>query len=93
MSFDKAVEESQFKNYKCYNIIADDNINDNKSYIENDNKRNTKNTASNQTHFLLCETCFWCATCLITSSGATTILNCPICNNARIESLPLIVAP
>jgi rubrerythrin len=95
MLFEKAVEGSQFNSYKCYNIIAaDDNINNNnKSSTDNDNKRNTKNTASHQTHFLLCETCFWCATCLINSSGATAILNCPICNTTKIESLPVTVAP
>lgn len=92
MLFEKAVEESPFKNYKCHNFIADDDINNNKCSIENYIKLNTKNTASHQAHFLLCETCFWCATCLINSSGPTTILNCPICNNAKIESLPVTVA-
>jgi len=92
MSVEKAVREFPFQNYKCYNIIADDNINNNKTSSEKDNKHNNKN-ASHKTHFLLCEACFWCATCLINSSGATTILNCPICNNAKLESLSVTVAP
>lgn len=86
MSVEKAVRESLFQNYKCYNIIADDNIN-NKTSSGNGNKHNNKNAASHQTHFLLCKACFWCATCLINNSSATTILNCPICNNAKLESL------
>jgi hypothetical protein len=93
MSVEKAVRKSPFQNYRCYNIIADDNINNNKTPSEKDNKHNNKN-ASHKTHFLLCEACFWCATCLINSSGATTILNCPICNNAKLESLLVtVVAP
>jgi hypothetical protein len=92
MSIEKAVRESPFENYKCYNIIADDYIN-NKTSSENGNKHNDKNVPSHQPHFLLCEACFWCATCLINSSGATRILNCPICNNAKLESLSVTVAP
>ena len=90
MSVEKAVRESPFQNYKCYNIIADDDINNDKGSTS---KNNNQYTASHQTHFLLCEACFWCATCLINSSGATTILNCPICNNAKLESLSVTVAP
>jgi hypothetical protein len=92
MSVEKAVRESLFQNYKCYNIISNDNINNNKT-CENDNKHNNENVPSHQAHFLLCKACFWCATCLISSSGATTIPNCPICNNAKLESLSVTVAP
>jgi hypothetical protein len=45
MSIEKAVRESPFQNYKCYNIIADDNIN-NKTSSENGNKHNDKNLPS-----------------------------------------------
>jgi hypothetical protein len=93
MSIERAVRESPFQNYKRYNNIADDNINNNKTSSENGNKHNNKNAPSYQTHFLLCEACFWCATCLINSSSATTKLNCPICNNAKLESLSVIVTP
>jgi hypothetical protein len=91
---EKAISHSSFPYYKDYNIIADDDIiiNNNKSSTS---KNNNKYTANHQTHFLLCESCFWCASCLINSGGAptTTILNCPICNNANVESLPVTAAP
>ena len=92
MSVEKAVSHSSFPYYKGYNIIADDDdIDNNKSSTS---KNNNKYTASHQTHFLLCESCFWCASCLINSGGApTTILNCHICNNAKVESLPVTAAP
>ena len=89
MSVEKAIKHSSFPYYKDYNIIADEDINNKSSTSKNINKY----TTNHQTHFLLCEACFWCATCLINSSGATTILNCPICNNAKLESLSVTVAP
>jgi hypothetical protein len=89
MSVEKAIRHSSHI-IKGYNIIADDDINNDKSSTS---KNNNKYTASHQTYFLLCEACFWCATCLINSGDATTILNCPICNNAKVESLPVSVAP
>ena len=64
------------------------------SKINNDdsnmaNKNNVKYTASYQKkHFLLCEACFWCATYLI-SDGGTTVSKCPICNNVKLELLPI----
>ena len=90
MSVEKAIRHSSFPYYKGYNIIADDDINNDKSSTS---KNNNKYTASHQTHFLLCEACFWCATCLINSGDATIILNCPICNNAKVESLPVTLEP
>jgi hypothetical protein len=53
------------------------------------NKDNVKDTASHQKkYFLLCETCFWCATYLI-NDDCTTFSKCPTCNNAKVESLPI----
>ena len=91
MSVEKAIKHSSFPYYKGYKIIADYDIINNESSTS---KKNNKYTASHQTHFLLCESCFWCAPCLINSGGApTTILNCHICNNAKVESLPVTAAP
>jgi hypothetical protein len=90
MSVEKAIRHSSFPYYKGYNIIADDDINNDKSSTS---KNNNKYTTNHQTHFLLCEACFWCATCLINSGCATIILNCPICNTAKVESLPVTLEP
>ena len=53
-----------------------------------------------QIHFLLCRSCFWCASHVIMSDGSnsnknsvltssTLITKCPICKNDKIESLPI----
>ena len=36
-------------------------------------------------HFLLCESCFWCASCL--NVAKMTVTKCPSCSDARLESM------
>jgi hypothetical protein len=43
---------------------------------------------SKQIHFLLCESCLWCASYL-RENGGSTISKCPACNSGRIESIPI----
>jgi hypothetical protein len=38
-------------------------------------------------HFLLCESCFWCASCL--NVAKRTVTKCPSCSDARLESMPI----
>jgi hypothetical protein len=38
-------------------------------------------------HFLLCESCFWCASCL--NAAKMTITKCPSCSDARLESMSI----
>jgi hypothetical protein len=40
-----------------------------------------------QIHFLLCESCFWCASYL--SSKSVSIAKCPNCNNDKIQWMPI----
>jgi hypothetical protein len=45
-------------------------------------------------HFLICESCFWCASLLRSNdnnnNNNTTITKyCPSCNNNRVESIPI----
>jgi hypothetical protein len=35
----------------------------------------------------LCNSCFWCASCLDSSKRIVT--KCPCCNNGRLESMPI----
>jgi hypothetical protein len=52
-----------------------------------------------QIRFLLCQSCFWCASYVITSdcssnnnsvlTFSTLIKKCPICKNDKIKSLPI----
>jgi hypothetical protein len=37
--------------------------------------------------FLLCESCFWCASCL--NVAERTVTKCPSCTDARLESMPI----
>jgi hypothetical protein len=39
-----------------------------------------------QKHFLLCESCFWCASSIYIDSMNWI---CPVCNNIKIESIPI----
>lgn len=39
-----------------------------------------------QIRFILCESCFWCASCL---NQGIIVDKCPICNNGNVESLPV----
>ena len=38
-------------------------------------------------HFLLCESCFWCASCL--NVARRTVTKCPSCSDARFVSMPI----
>jgi hypothetical protein len=77
-----------------YQIGLNDNTNNTVSTNNNNNanltndKNDLKYSESHQKHFLLCESCLWCATYLL-NYGDVTIINCPICDNPKVESLPI----
>lgn len=73
-----------------------------KSTEEQQNKRRirsnvtTKLNAQNvmtQMQFLLCQSCFWCASYIGLSSNTmtTNFIKCIICKNGKIESLPIVI--
>ncbi len=39
-----------------------------------------------QAYFLLCDSCFWCVSCLYIGK---IMDRCPACNNDRLESMPI----
>jgi hypothetical protein len=47
-----------------------------------------KSKQSNTNHFLLCGSCFWCASSL-NLRGLSRIFKCPICKYAFIKSMPI----
>lgn len=53
--------------------------------IEKGRKSNRKNIIS--VRFLLCGSCFWCASLINIIDG--TIGKCPSCKNNRVESMPV----
>jgi len=46
-----------------------------------------------QMRFLLCHSCFWCASYIGLSSNTKTtdFIKCIICKNGKIESLPIVI--
>ena len=48
---------------------------------------NTDIKVTEEIHFLICESCFWCASCL--SVAKRTVTKCPSCSDARLESMPI----
>jgi len=52
-----------------------------------DNNTNGKEEVYRQIHFLLCQSCFWCASYI--SSRSVSIAKCPNCYNDRIKWMPL----
>jgi hypothetical protein len=47
-----------------------------------------------QINFMLCESCFWCASSLSSSllyyfSNNDTVSNCPICNKHSLKLIPI----
>jgi hypothetical protein len=56
-------------------------------HTTNSNNNNTATKVAKQIHFLLCESCFWCASCL--NVDKRTVTNCPSCIEVRLESMPI----
>jgi hypothetical protein len=57
-------------------------LNNNNNHDGDDKKELFK-----QIHFLLCESCFWCASYL--SSKSVSVAKCPNCYNNKIEWMPI----
>ncbi len=60
--------------------------------IEKDENENSNNNNSgNQTlykqaiHFLICDSCFWCASCIRVDAP----VKCPSCDDNEVESMPI----
>jgi Zn finger protein HypA/HybF involved in hydrogenase expression len=68
-----------------FNIVGLENRidNDNNNRRDRDNKKEL----SRQTHFLLCESCLWCASYI--SSKNISIVKCPNCYSNKIEWMPI----
>lgn len=49
--------------------------------------RNFPANTDKRVDFLVCHSCFWCASYL--NFGELSIIRCPICHNNRMEQLPV----
>jgi hypothetical protein len=47
-----------------------------------------KTRISDQINFIICQSCFWCASCL-SSQILSTIAKCPSCIEGNMESIPI----
>jgi hypothetical protein len=86
----RAIEESisyqnESRHYYPHNDIAD--------IIKSEATIKTKgiviNNNNNKIHFLLCGSCFWCASRFNNIDDTTTTTKCPCCDNTRVESIPI----
>jgi hypothetical protein len=48
--------------------------------------RNPNTPTRNQIDFLLCPSCYWCASCF---SYSEIVTRCPTCDNDNVESMPI----
>ena len=62
--------------------------------IEKDeNKNSTNNSSNNKTpykqaiHFLICDSCYWCASCIKLD---VSVARCPSCNDNKVEWMPIM---
>jgi hypothetical protein len=66
---------------------------DEASSVRNDQVVNfigSKTRISNDIHFIMCQSCFWCASYINRSRLLMSIDNkCPLCHDSRIESMPI----
>ena len=56
-------------------------------HITNSNNDNKDAKVVAKIHFVLCESCFRCASCL--NVAKRTVTKCPSCNELRLESIPI----
>jgi hypothetical protein len=63
------------------------------SSIETTENVSYENVHDKQKHFLICESCFWCASSLSTLDphliNHETIPKCPLCTSNRIRVMPI----
>ena len=52
-------------------------------------ERNEMKLTFKQPHFLLCSSCFWCASYL---NFRGTVEVCPSCMNGKVESMPINIS-
>ena len=53
---------------------------------KNANSSNNKAPYKQAIHFLICDSCFWCASCIRLD---VTVANCPSCNDGKLEWMPI----
>jgi hypothetical protein len=62
-------------------LLAAEGINKSIGKISNDINKHVD--------FLLCTSCFWCASCF--NFGELLVTRCPMCHNDRIDRIPVSV--
>jgi hypothetical protein len=66
------------------------------SYIQNNYnlsislkvKASERRSARISSYFLICQSCFWCASHFVDFDNLA-IIDCPVCNDKRIEKIPV----
>jgi rubrerythrin len=50
-------------------------------------KKKQETITKQKKHFLLCESCFWCASSICKDGSMNRI--CPVCNHIKVQSIPI----
>ena len=50
---------------------------------------NNKENSRQRIYFSICDTCFWCASCIDIEKMAATNTKCPCCDNLRLELISI----
>ena len=62
---------------------------DDTNHVTNKDKENSHQ----RIYFLICNTCFWCASCIDIEKMATKNSKCPYCcDNTRLKLTPIILS-
>ena len=73
------------------NITNTESLAIKKNKSQSISNENMKKAHSKQKYFLICESCFWCASSMIDYHyyNSIGISKCPVCNRSTVESIPL----
>ena len=51
-----------------------------------------KENSHQRIYFLICNACFWCASCIDVDKMATTNSKCPYCDNTSLKLTPITLS-
>ena len=78
--------QNRYSEQVILKVLNADNNNNNTVAIDNNNYYSNIYTGAKR-HFVICNSCFWCASLY---SNSRTIIKCPMCNSyGNLESIPL----
>ena len=84
---DRMAIDSYICNGSTTNTTASSSSYDIKTAKVNYEKKKQGTITKQKKHFLLCESCFWCASSIYKDGSMNRI--CPVCNHIKVQSIPI----